>query len=73
MEKDMSKNLKQSYYEMLHTNMSAKSSFDDEDENGEWSGEGEDGDWSDDEFNDDMGYEQYDDDDYQSPDSEYEE
>ena len=62
------KNLTKSRYVILLENLSATSSFDDE-ENGEWNEEGEDGEWSDDEFNDDMGYEQYDSDDYQSPDS----
>lgn len=68
------KNLTQSRYAILQylSSLSATSSFDDE-ENGEWNEEGEDGEWSDDDFNDDMGYEQYDSDDYQSPDSEYEE
>lgn len=48
---------------------SAKSGFDDEEE-GEWSDDEEQ--WEDDEF-DESGFEQYDDDDYQNPDSEYEE
>ena len=47
---------------------SAKSGFDDEE--GEWSDDEEQ--WEDDEF-DESGFEQYDDDDYQNPDSEYEE
>lgn len=48
---------------------SAKSGFDEEEE-GEWSDDEEQ--WEDDEF-DESGFEQYDDDDYQNPDSEYEE
>lgn len=48
---------------------SAKSGFDD-DEGSEWSDDEEQ--WEDDEF-DESGFEQYDDDDYQNPDSEYEE
>lgn len=47
----------------------AKSGFDD-DEGSEWSDDEEQ--WEDDEF-DESGFEQYDDDDYQNPDSEYEE
>lgn len=48
---------------------SAKSGFDD-DEGSEWSDDEEQ--WEDDGF-DESGFEQYDDDDYQNPDSEYEE
>lgn len=49
----------------------AKAGFDDEEEGGEWS---DDGQWGEEDFDDEMGgYEQYDDDDYQNPDSEYEE
>lgn len=49
----------------------AKAGFDDEEEGGEWS---DDEQWGEDFDDDEMGgYEQYDDDDYQNPDSEYEE